>query len=455
MGGLFTSLFNASGALQVYGRVFNVIQNNIANAHTPGYALQDQSLVAQAFNPAEHLTGGLMAGPLISARSQYLERAVRYQQEQLGTAQQKSADLSRIEPLFDLSGQSGVPGAFSRFFDTFSQLSVNPNNLASRQQVLDAASGVAQAFHQSALGITQVANDLDTQIRSSIDVINQTAKAVADINEHFRANSHAAQDAGLDARLHAALENLSQVANFTALPSADGTISVYLGGQTPLVIGDHAYGISGDLSGTQARVLDSQGKDITSQLAGTGGSLGALLEEKNTILPGYLTSLNNIAQVYADTVNTSLAQGVDLNGNTPVTNLFTYSVAAGAAASLAITGITPDQVAAASASAPGGNGNAIAIAQLAGQPAISGVTFIQAYGDLGSQVGQDVSNAQQDRTAQQDLVTQAQQQRSLVSGVSLDAEAVKLMQFQQSYQAVGKLVTVLDGLTETVINLIR
>jgi flagellar hook-associated protein 1 FlgK len=454
MGGLFTSLFNASGALQVYGRVFNVIQNNITNAHTPGYALQDQSLVAQAFNPAEHLSGGVMAGPLISARSQYLERAVRYQQEQLGTAQQKSADLSRIEPLFDLSGQSGVPGALSKFFDSFSQLSVNPNDVASRQQVLDAASGAAQAFHENALGITQVSNDLNTQIRSSADVINQAAKEIADINQHFRANSQATQDAGLDARLHAALENLSQVVNYSALQSADGTISVYLGGQTPLVIGDHAFSVTANLAGAQAQIQDGQGKDITSQLAGTGGSLGALLEEKNSTLPGYLASLNNVAQVFADTVNTALAQGVDLNGNPPAVNLFTYSLAAGAAASLAVTGITPDQIAAAAAGAPGGNGNAIALAQLAGQPAINGFTFIQSYGNLGSQVGRDVLNAHLDREAQKDLVTQTQQQRADASGVSLDAEAVKLMQFQQNYQAVGKLVTVLDDLTRTVINLI-
>jgi flagellar hook-associated protein 1 len=454
MGGLFTSLFNASGALQVYGRVFNVIQNNITNAHTPGYARQDQSLVPEAFNPAEHLTGGLLAGPLLSARSQYLERAVRYQQEQLGASQQKAGDLSRVEPLFDLSGQSGVPGALSKFFDTFSQLGVNPNNVASRQQVIDAASGVAQAFHENALGVTQVSNDLDTQIRSSVDVINQAAKEIADINRHFRANSHAAQDAGLDARLHAALESLSQVVNYSALKANDGTISIYLGGQTPLVIGDHAFSAAADLSGAQVLIRDSQGADITPQLAGTGGSLGALLEEKNTILPGYLASLNNIAQVFADTVNTALAQGVDLNGNPPAANLFTYSLAAGAAASLAVSRITPDQIAAAAAGAPGGNGNALALAQLAGQPTVNGFTFIQAYGNLGSQVGRDVLNAHLDREAQKDLVTQTQQQRADASSVSLDAEAVKLMQFQQNYQAVGKLVTVLDDLTRTVINLI-
>ena len=37
-----------------------------------------------------------------------------------------------------------------------------------------------------------------------------------------------AQDAGLDARLHAALESLSQVVNFSALHSADGSLALVL-----------------------------------------------------------------------------------------------------------------------------------------------------------------------------------------------------------------------------------
>jgi flagellar hook-associated protein 1 len=101
----------------------------------------------------------------------------------------------------------------------------------------------------------------------------------------------------------------------------------------------------------------------------------------------------------------------------------------------------------------GGNGNAIAVSQLATAPVVNGETFTEAYGELGAQVGQDVASAQTDQTQGQDLVTQAQQQRSQVSGVSLDAEAATLLQFQQAYNAVGKLVTVLDDLTETLMDM--
>ena len=253
--------------------------------------------------------------------------------------------------------------------------------------------------------------------------------------------------------VHTALEELSGLANFTLVKSNDGSLNVYLGGQTPLVTGDHQFAVSADFSSPQTVIRDSQGNDITAQFS--GGSLGALMEERNSVLPGYLNSLNTLARTLADQVNATLAQGVDQNGATPAVNLFTYDQAADAASTLRVSGITPDQIAAALPNAPGGNGNAIALAQLANAPLVQGFTFIQAYGNLGAQVGRDVASAKQDRGQRQDLLTQTRAMRSDATGVSLNEEAAKLLQFQQAYQAVGKLVGVLDGLTQTLMDIIQ
>src|SRR5262249_48036413 len=158
----------------------------------------------------------------------------------------------------------------------------------------------------------------------------------------------------------------------------------------------------------------------TAELAGKGGSLGALLDENNTILPGYTTTLNSIAQTFADSVNTQLGQGLDRNGTAPSVNLFTYNAAVGAAYTLAVSPLTTvDDIAGASAGAPGGNGNALVVSQLATTPLINGFTLTQTFGNLAAQAGNDISSARQDQAAQQDLLLQAQQQRAQVSGVSL------------------------------------
>jgi len=221
------------------------------------------------------------------------------------------------------------------------------------------------------------------------------------------------------------------------------------------VIGAQSFPLSADFSAPQTAVRDSQGKDITAELQNNGGTLGALLQTGNVTLPGYRTSLNTVAQTFADTVNNTLSQGVDRNGNPPAVNLFQYNAALGVAFTLSVTNITLDQIAAATAAAPGGNGNALAVAQLATQSVVNGFTFTQAYGNLGGQVGRDIANAQQDQTAQKDLLDQAQQRRTAATGVSLNAEAAKLVQFQQAYQAAGQLVTTLNSLTQTVIDMVK
>jgi flagellar hook-associated protein 1 FlgK len=120
-----------------------------------------------------------------------------------------------------------------------------------------------------------------------------------------------------------------------------------------------------------------------------------------------------------------------------------------------VSNLTADQIAAALPGAPGGNGNAIALARLASAQTIGGYTFTQYFGTLGSRVGRDVAAAKEDKDAYQGQLAQARAVRATQTGVSLDEEATHLMQFQQAYQAAGKLLTVLDTLTQSVIDLIH
>jgi flagellar hook-associated protein 1 FlgK len=452
MGGLLAAIVNSAGAFSVYDQEFTTISNNISNANTPSYADQNLALEALPFDPSQGTTGGVMSSGLISSRSEYLEQNVRNQQTLLGDSQQTASDLGEIQPLFDPNSTTGIAGTLNNFFNSFSELSVNPNDEPTRQNAITAAAQLAQSFNEAGTGIAQVSNGVQSQTSSTVDQINQLASQIATLNNQYQSDSASEQDAGLDAQMHTDLESLSTLTNFSIVQSNNGTFNVYLGGQTPLVIGGQQFQISANFSSGQTQILDSQSNDVTSEI--TGGSLGAMIQENNTTLPGYMTQLNTLAQTVADQVNQQLSQGLDETGATPTTPLFSYDQPDDAASTLAVTDITPDQIAAASAGAPGGNGNAIAVAQLASAAVVNGSTLTQAFGNLSAQVGNDVANAQQEQTDDQDLLTQAQQQRQQVSGVSLDAEAAKLIQFQQSYQAVGQMVTVLNSLTQTLLDVV-
>jgi flagellar hook-associated protein 1 FlgK len=445
--GLLTSILNSANALQVYDQEFATIQNNIANANTPGYAEQSVTLSADSFNPSEGLDGGVTAGPLASSRSQYLEQSVRTQTTLLGAAQQQVSDLTPLQSLFDLSSTTGISGSLDSFFNSFSALSVTPNDPVARQNVVTQAQTVATSFNQAAIGINTASANVEQESGNAVSTINQISADLANINKQYAASPNGSTDAGLDAKVNSDLENLSQVANFSVVTTNNGQLNVYLGGQTPIVMGNQSFNVAADFSTPQTIIRDSNGNDITSQI--TGGQLGAEIQENNVTLPGYMGSLNTQAQTFADTVNTTLSQGVDENGNPPANNMFSYNTSADAAYTLSVTpGFTASGIAAALPSAAGGNGNALAVAQLATAQTVNGFTFTQAFGNLGQQVGTDVSNATNNQSEQQNLVTQAQAQRSLVSGVNLNAEAANLLQFQQAFTAVSKVVTTLNSLAD-------
>jgi flagellar hook-associated protein FlgK len=69
MSGLFTALNSSASALDVFQRVLDVVQNNVTNASTPGYARQSLTLNALPFDPGAGVLGGVSAGEIQSARN--------------------------------------------------------------------------------------------------------------------------------------------------------------------------------------------------------------------------------------------------------------------------------------------------------------------------------------------------------------------------------------------------
>ena len=452
MGNLFAAITNTASALKAFEDGLAVVSNNVTNANTPGYVEQTQTYEAQPFDLNQGLVGGVLPGPVQSSRDLYAEQAVQQQHTALALYQQKVTDLTPVQSFFNLSNTSGVAPAMNALFSSFSQLSVNPNGAVQRQTVLNAAATVAQQFNAAASGLSSQGVNLNQQARSIIGSINQLASTIAEVNSQDRADPSGTVNAGVDAQLYSSLESLSQYVNFTTLRQSDGTFSVLLGGQTPLVVGDKAYAIQGDFSTPQTAILSSTGTDITGQVA--GGQLSAVLDDNNNVIPGYLTSLNTLAQSVADQVNTTLGNGIDQNGAAPTTDLFTYDPVQGAALTLAVNPLTTDQIAAALPAAPGGNGNALALAQLTNATGVAGDTFDEYYGNIGGQVGTDVASATSSQSTKQSLLSQAQTLRQQVSAVSLDSEAESLVAYQKSYEATSKLFSVLNQLTETIMAVI-
>jgi flagellar hook-associated protein 1 FlgK len=84
---------------------------------------------------------------------------------------------------------------------------------------------------------------------------------------------------------------------------------------------------------------------------------------------------------------------------------------------------------------------------------MNGSTFAQFYGNLGGRLGTDVSDATDSQSTKQALLSQAQAMRQQISGVSLDEEAQYMLEYQRSYQAVAKMLGIVNSMTDTLMNM--
>jgi flagellar hook-associated protein 1 FlgK len=477
MGSLFGTLNNSLEAIQAFQTALSVSQNNVSNSSTPGYARQVANLEALPFDPSNGSTGGVQAGPTQSTQNEYANQAVRNQLSQQGNFTAQSSALASIQGLFDVSGQTGLVGELNSLFQSFSAWSATPGSASTQQSVLTNAQALAQSFQSTIASLSQTTAQVNQQITSTLQQINQIASQIQQDNVAILQNPDPTNgvNAGVDANLHASLESLSQLADVTVTFASDGTATVLLGGQTPLVIGAEQHTVSANFSNTtgsvnpggipNAQILDASGQDITGHIS--GGSLGGLLTVRNTVLPSLqgngtqAGSLNQLAQQVADRVNQILTAGTTPSGQ-PGVALFTYNNASpvSVASTLKLNpAITASTLASVDPTNPTvGNGAALTLSNLGSStnPAdqIGGQTILQFLSNLAAQVGQQTANAQTGQSLHTQMLTQAQALQTQISGVSLDAEAIHVMELQQGYQAAGKMVSVVNSLAQTLINMV-
>jgi flagellar hook-associated protein 1 FlgK len=477
MANLLSSLLSSANALNTFDQALAVTQNNVANASTPGYAKQSLSLESMPFDLISGSLGGVRAGQVMSARYEYAEQAVRRQTASTGYDQQSVNSLQSLQSLLDVTGNSGISAALNNLYQSFAAWGQSPSDTTSRQSVIDSAGSLATAFQQTAEGLANLEQDTNQNLQQTVDQVNQLVGQLQKVNAARMAGAQ--NDAGLDAQMHSLLEQLSQYVSVNASFQQDGSVTVLLNGQTPLLIGNSQYQLGFALAmptnppptnaqaPPQAEILASDGTDVTS--ATTGGQLGSLLNLRNTVLPSYLGDsyqagdLNTMAKQFADRVNQVLTGGLAPDGVTQGKGLFLYDStnATNVAASISVDStVTPDQLGAIDPGPPSvADGIPLALSNLASPQAaadkINGESYSSFYGSLAARAGTALNNAQGDLSSSQASLTQTKQLRQQTSGVSLDEEATSLIQFQRAYEANSRLISVLDQLTADTINILQ
>ncbi len=128
---------------------------------------------------------------------------------------------------------------------------------------------------------------------------------------------------------------------------------------------------------------------------------------------------------------------------------------ASAAATISVASLPPAEIAAGTASSPLGNENALALEALASTPVIDSSTFSQFYAGLVKEVGDDIRGSTTRLETQEQILLTAENLRDSLSGVDINEEAIQLVQFQRSFQAMLRVIQVIDTLSTDVLSLVR
>jgi flagellar hook-associated protein 1 FlgK len=453
MSGLFGSLSVALSGLAAEQAALEVTANNVANVNTPGYSRQTPQLAAGDPIVSGNLTlgTGVVLQGIESLRDPILELQLSQEMQDQGRLNTALNALQQMQVPFS-STTGDIGSSISSFFDSLNQLSTDPSNSADRQSVLTAAGNLATAFQTTAGDLTTQRANLDLSIGQTVNQINVLSSQIAQVNQQISSVQNLNQNAGalIDQRT-TLIDQLSQLVDVSVVPS-DNTITLTTTAGAALVSGGQSFALTAkpDASGVQ-HVFDAQGTDITSQIS--SGSLAGILEVRDQDIPSVLSNLDTLASGIANAINSAQQSGFDLNGKAGV-DLFTPPPAgSGAAASMSVAITDPSLIAASSDGTPGSNGNIANLLAVQNDPVAGGQTPTNYFANIVFQVGSDVSNTSAESTASAQILQQLQDQRSSVSGVSLDEEAANMIQYQSAYNAAAQVISAINSMTETVIQM--
>jgi flagellar hook-associated protein 1 FlgK len=464
MGSLFASLDIGRKSLQSHQLALQVTSNNMSNINTPGYSRQHAVFEADfSVQTSAGLIGsGVTVKNIASARDQFIELRVVEETQHASEQEAMFNTLDQIQRILP-SGSGGVQDGISQFFNSFSTLANNPESSALRNAVLSAAQNLATSFNGAARQLEETQSSVNRSIEDAVNKVNILAGNVATLNQEIIvAEGGGTEASGLRDQRQEYIKELSSLVDVRYYEAQDGAFYVSVAGGHSLVSGNTAQPLSAVPVGIQGHFEVRSGVNNITNLI-SGGEVAGFIEIRDQKIPTYLGDLDTLANTVINQVNTQHALGTDLLGNaggnffnpTPVPAA-PLVLPAGAARNFSVNAALvadPRLVAAGQSGEAGDNANALALAGLAAVKTLNGgtETFAEGFASLQFRVGTDTQGAKRTLDAQSAVLTQLQNQRDSVSGVSLDEEALDMVRFQRAYQAATKFISTIDQLTGDII----
>lgn len=460
-------------AINAHQTAIQVTSHNIANAETPGYTRQRAVLVENTpeRTPVGLLGTGVLTQRVEQLRDTLLDASFRRESSQATGFGLRRDLLGQLEGVFNEPSDGAFAATLDAFWNAWSDLASTPTSDTAREVLQQRGSQVAMTLNGYATRLDELSADTALRFDRSVAQFNEYAQQVATLNDRIVAAEVGGGTAGdlRDAR-NVALDAMAAMAPIQVNERRDGSIQVTLANESVLD-GNQAKALSYDGMPPDTRLTFA---GSTQPLVVAGGELDAMLQVLDGDVPQARARLDDLAAGLVSAVNslhrTGWSPGVEPTASPPVppagwagSNIDFFDPAGVDAASISLSAaVQADRGAIAASSIYGGTGdNAIArqLSQLRDTPVSIGspaatLTLGAHYRDTVTGIAIETSAVTDSATVYDTIAAQADMRRQSVSGVATDEELIDLMRHQQAYTAATRLVTVVDEMTQDLLNMV-
>ena len=299
-------------------------------------------LTLDSGNNFQQIGTGPFGASITRLRSSFLDSQIQQESTVLGQAEilanaQNSGILNQIQNI--LAGGTTLNTALNNFAASWAALGSNANpstDGTDRAAVVQTGIAFAQLANSQFNQLENLQANNAQQVNSTISQINDLLQQLNLINKQLLNTQGSNQNTLLDARDYA-LDRLARLVNIQTNFTANGTVSVYLGGSSVTLVDGAGAAIFQtsplnahypDLVGITIQTpeggfygADTQGTTYDIENSITGGNLGGELQAQYTIM-SYQRKLDQIATSVISVTNNLHASGYAADGVTTGTPFF-------------------------------------------------------------------------------------------------------------------------------------
>lgn len=312
MGSTFSGIELGKRSIMANTDAITTAGHNISNANTEGYSRQRVQI--KEFDPlykpdleraerAGMIGQGVDVQSINRVRDELLDSRIVSQANTESYWQTRSDYYTMIEQIYNEPDDVSVRSNMDKFWESWQELSINPESKASRQAVVTRAETLTDSIKQRWESLAGIGNILEGDIEATVKQVNSLSKQIANVNaEIVRSRAMGDNPNDLLDRRDLLVDKLSKLVNVSTDQRDGDEFMVHVDGKV-LVQG----GISREIE-LQPRYDDTGYSklvwaDTKNDAVFAGGKLGALVELRDVDVRNEIQSLNTMTMNFSDLVN--------------------------------------------------------------------------------------------------------------------------------------------------------